>query len=342
MVPDAVVQAKLLMQVVVLGAGAWGTALALHMVRAGHAVRLWGHPVEQARALATTRENPLLAGFTLPAGISVVEQLDAALAGVELVILAVPSQVVRPMLQRAVGLWPSSAAVLSATKGIENDTLMLMDEVIEDVLGPSLRPRLGVISGPSFAREVAAAMPTNLVLAAREIALAEQLQQMVASDRLRVYASSDVKGVQVGGALKNVIAIAVGAADGLGFGHNARAGLITRGLSEIGRLAQAKGGQVKTVSGLAGLGDLVLTCTGDLSRNRTVGFELGRGGQLESVLQSLGHVAEGVATAKSAHELGRQLQVDLPICEQVYQVLFEGKSPGDAVRDLLHRPLRHE
>lgn len=330
------------MQVVVLGAGAWGTALALHMLRAGHAVRLWGHPVEQARALAATRQNPLLPGFALPEGIAVVEQLDAALRGAELVVLAVPSQVVRPMLQRAAGQWPSRAAVLSATKGIENDTLMLMDEVIEDVLGPSLRPRLGVISGPSFAREVAAAMPTNLVLAAHEIALAEQLQQMVASDRLRVYASSDVKGVQVGGALKNVIAIAVGAADGLGFGHNARAGLITRGLSEIGRLAQAKGGQVKTVSGLAGLGDLVLTCTGDLSRNRTVGFELGRGGELESVLQSLGHVAEGVATAKSAHELGRQLQVDLPICEQVYQVLFEGKSPGDAVRDLLHRPLRHE
>jgi glycerol-3-phosphate dehydrogenase (NAD(P)+) len=219
---------------------------------------------------------------------------------------------------------------------------MLMDEVIEDVLGTQCREQIAVLSGPSFAREVAGSLPTNLVLAAHQTALAERLQKVLATDRLRVYASADVKGVQVGGALKNVIAIAVGAADGLGLGHNARAGLITRGLSEIGRLAQAKGGDPHTVSGLAGLGDLVLTCTGDLSRNRTVGFELGQGARLQDVLAKLGHVAEGVVTAKSAHALAERLQVELPICEQVYQVLFAGKPPAQAVRDLLQRPLRRE
>jgi glycerol-3-phosphate dehydrogenase (NAD(P)+) len=330
------------MQVAILGAGAWGTALALHGQRAGLSVRLWGHPEEQARALQRDRENPLLPGFRLPAEISVYHDLAPALNGAELVLLVVPSHVLRELLQRAKPLWPASCAIVNATKGIEDDSLMLMDEVIEDVLGGSSKERILVLSGPSFAREVAANLPTNLVLAGHQLAQAESLQKVLATDRLRVYASTDIKGVQVAGALKNVIAIAVGAADGLGLGHNARAGLITRGLSEIGRLAEAKGGDAHTVSGLAGLGDLVLTCTGELSRNRTVGFELGRGARLSDVLARLGHVAEGVVTAKSAHALAARLAVELPICEQVYQVLFEDKPPAAAVRDLLQRPLRRE
>lgn len=330
------------MQVAILGAGAWGTALALHCQRAGLSVRLWGHPEAQVRVLEQQRENPLLPGFRLPTEIAVHSELAPALQGAELVLVVVPSHVLRELLQRAKSDWPEAAPIVSATKGIEDDSLMLMDEVVEDVLGAACRERVLVLSGPSFAREVAGNLPTNLVLAAHQLSLAERVQKLLATDRLRVYASADVKGVQVGGALKNVIAIAVGAGDGLGLGHNARAGLITRGLSEIGRLAQAKGGDPHTVSGLAGLGDLVLTCTGDLSRNRTVGFELGRGAQLRDVLAQLGHVAEGVVTAKSAHALAARLQVELPICEQVYQVLFESKPPAQAVRDLLQRPLRRE
>jgi glycerol-3-phosphate dehydrogenase (NAD(P)+) len=298
--------------------------------------------VDQALALQRDRQNALLPGFQLSAEIAVHSELEPALRGAELVLLVVPSHVLRELLLRAKPHWPGICPIVSATKGIEDDSLMLMDEVIEDVLGADCRERILVLSGPSFAREVAASLPTNLVLAAQQAALAERLQKQLATDRLRVYASTDVKGVQVGGALKNVIAIAVGAADGLGLGHNARAGLITRGLTEIGRLAQAKGGDPHTVSGLAGLGDLVLTCTGDLSRNRTVGFELGRGAHLQDVLAQLGHVAEGVLTAKSAHALAERLQVDLPICEQVYQVLFHAKPPAQAVRDLLQRPLRRE
>lgn len=329
-------------QVAILGAGAWGTALALHCQRAGLSVRLWGHPEAQVRALQADRENPLLRGFQLPVEIAVHSELAPTLQGAELVLVVVPSHVLRELLLRAKSIWPAGCPIVSATKGIEDDSLMLMDEVIEDVLGAQCRERIAVLSGPSFAREVAAGLPTNLVLAADQTALAERLQKVLATDRLRVYASADVKGVQVAGALKNVIAIAVGAADGLGLGHNARAGLITRGLSEIGRLAQAKGGDPHTVSGLAGLGDLVLTCTGDLSRNRTVGFELGQGARLQDVLEKLGHVAEGVVTAKSTHALAQRLQVDLPISEQVYQVLFENKPPATAVRDLLQRPLRRE
>jgi len=330
------------MKVTILGAGAWGSALALHWANAGHRISLWAFPPEQAAELQARGEAPMLQGFKLPQGVTVTAQLEVALAEPELIVLAVPSQAMRPMLKNAAVFWPKAVPIVSATKGIENDTLMLMDEVIEDVLGAAAHAQVCVFSGPSFAKEVAAGMPTNLVLASSDVALGERLQKALATDRLRVYSSTDVKGVQIGGALKNVIAIAVGAADGLGFGHNTRAGLITRGLSEIGRLAQAKGGDAQTVAGLAGLGDLVLTCTGDLSRNRTVGFELGRGGQLNQVLAELRHVAEGVTTAKSAHELANTLKVDLPICEQVYQVLYEGKAPAHAVTDLLHRPLRRE
>jgi glycerol-3-phosphate dehydrogenase (NAD(P)+) len=211
-----------------------------------------------------------------------------------------------------------------------------------DVLGASVEDRLTVLSGPSFAKEVALGFPTNIVVASKNEALSLDVQRAFATERLRVYSSDDPAGVEVGGALKNVIAIAAGACDGLGFGHNTRAALITRGLAEIVRIAIAKGGNALSLAGLAGMGDLVLTCTGDLSRNRTVGFEMGRGRRLDDVLATLGHVAEGVRTAKSAHDLALRLDVELPICNEVYKVLYEGKSPQKAVEDVLTRPLKKE
>jgi glycerol-3-phosphate dehydrogenase (NAD(P)+) len=258
------------------------------------------------------------------------------------VLLAAPSHTVRELLSHAAPHWPPAAILVSAAKGIENDTLLTTAEVAGEVLGERLGRRIVVLSGPSFAAEVAARQPTSLVAAADDIQLAERVQRELSLGRLRVYTSSDPMGVQVAGALKNVIAIAVGASDGLGFGQNARAALITRGLSEIARLGVAKGGRAGTAAGLAGLGDLVLTCTGEMSRNRTVGFELGRGRPLVEVLAALGHVAEGVTTARSAHDLAFELGVELAICAQVYQVLYAGKLPQDAVEDLIRRPLVRE
>jgi glycerol-3-phosphate dehydrogenase (NAD(P)+) len=330
-------------EVAVIGAGAWGTALANILADKGHGVRLWTWEEDHAEELARERENRrFLPGVKLSASITPTSSLKAALTGTELIVCVVPSHVVRETLERARPHLPPGAVFVSASKGIENDTLMLMAEVFEDVLGASVKERLTVLSGPSFAKEVAMGIPTNIVVASSNVALSEIVQRDFATDRLRVYSSDDPAGVEVGGALKNVIAIAAGACDGLGFGHNTRAALITRGLAEIARIAIAKGGNVLSLAGLAGMGDLVLTCTGDLSRNRTVGFELGRGKKLDDVLASLGHVAEGVRTAKSAHDLARKLDVELPICNEVYAVLYEGKTAQRAVEELLARPLKRE
>jgi glycerol-3-phosphate dehydrogenase (NAD(P)+) len=308
----------------------------------GRAVSLWARRPELAEALGKTRDNPLLPGVKLAQGVRVSAGLVDVLAQARTIVLALPCHTVRELLGRAASDWPPGATLVTAAKGIENDTLLTTTEVAQQVLGARLQRPMVVFSGPSFAREVALGQPTNVVAASHDDAQAEEVQKLFSAGRLRVYASSDPVGVQIAGALKNVIAIAVGASDGLGLGHNARAALITRGISEIARLAVAKGGQAATVAGLAGLGDLVLTCTGDLSRNRTVGFELGRGKPLAQVLSSLGHVAEGVTTARSADDLARSLGVDLPICYQVCQVLYEGKLPGDAVDDLLRRSLKRE
>jgi glycerol-3-phosphate dehydrogenase (NAD(P)+) len=234
------------------------------------------------------------------------------------------------------------AILVSATKGIENGSLRLMTEVIEEALVEVPKSQITALSGPSFAKEVALGMPTNIVLASTDRGIGEIVQQRIATERFRVYTSDDLVGVQLGGALKNVIAIAAGACDGLGFGHNSRAALITRGIAEITRLAVRAGANPLTVSGLAGVGDLILTCTGDLSRNRTVGFELGRGAELEQVLSGLGHVAEGVTTAKSAYDYAQKLSVEMPITTEVYRVLFEKKPTLVAVKDLVGRPLRRE
>jgi glycerol-3-phosphate dehydrogenase (NAD(P)+) len=327
--------------VAVLGAGAWGTALSLTLAERER-VALYTWEPAHAEAVESARENrAFLPGFTLPEAVSVSADLERTLDGAGLVVLALPSLALRGVLERTRAVLPPVPLVI-ASKGIESPTWMLLTEVIADVLGAEAAERALVLSGPSFALEVAKRLPTNLVVAAKSHALSVEVQGRLATERLRVYSSDDPVGVQVGGALKNVIAIAAGACDGLGFGHNTRAALITRGLAEMARLAMAKGGNVLTLAGLAGLGDLVLTCTGELSRNRTVGFELGRGARLEDVLRGLGHVAEGVPTAEAAHRLAERLGVELPISSEVYRVLFEGKPVSAAVHDVLHRPLRSE
>ena len=327
----------------VLGAGAWGTALAKVLAEKGDHVALWTRKPEHAAAMAAARENQrYLPGFALPATLAPTSELAAALDGADLIVVVVPSHALRATIRDARGFIAPGAPIVNATKGIENDSLMLMGEVMVDELGIEVAPRLAFLSGPSFAKEVALGLPTNVVIAGIDPDVTRAVQRRFASDRLRTYTSDDPVGVEVGGALKNVIAIAAGACDGLGFGHNSRAGLISRGLAEIGRVALAKGGQVQTLAGLAGLGDLVLTCTGDLSRNRTVGFELGKGRKLDDVLRGLGHVAEGVKTTRSAHDLARRLGVEMPITHEVYRVLYEDKPPRQAVQDLMTRELRSE
>ncbi len=293
--------------------------------------------------MQSERENrAFLPGFALPESIQPSADLEYTLSAANAVLLVVPTAAFRTTLENARPFLAPDATLLIATKGIEPGSLMLLSEVVEAVLGAPARDRTVVLSGPSFAKEVALGLPTSLVAAAHSAELATSVQQRLSSDHFRVYVGDDPIGVQVGGALKNVIAIAAGACDGLGFGYNTRAALITRGLAEVARLALAKGGHALTLAGLAGLGDLVLTCTGELSRNRTLGYELGRGTGLDGALAGLGHVAEGVVTADSAYHLAERLAVELPICGEVYRVLFEQKPVSDAVRAVLSRPLKRE
>jgi len=329
-------------KVAVLGAGAWGTALA-RVLAERSPVSLWTWQSEHAAALLRERENrDFLPGYALGEQIAPTSDIGLAVDGAASVVIAVPSEAVRGTLAAAASRLPAQATLVVVAKGIEPKSLMLLSEVTRDVLGAEAEARTVFLSGPSFALEVAKGLPTNLVAAGRDAERSLLVQKRFASDRLRVYSSDDPAGVQVGGAVKNVIAIAAGASDGLGFGHNTRAALITRGLAEMARLAVAKGGSVLTLSGLAGLGDLVLTCSAELSRNRTVGFELGRGRKLSEVLSGLGHVAEGVTTAHSAYHLAERLGVDLPITSEVYAVLYGDKPVAQAVRDLLSRPLKKE
>jgi glycerol-3-phosphate dehydrogenase (NAD(P)+) len=330
-------------KVAVLGAGAWGTALAKVLADKQNPTLMWSHRPDLAVAINETHVNErYLPTARLPPNLRATGDLEEALHGAELVVVVGPSHALREVVRQAKPYIPESALICSATKGIENDSLMLMSDVLMDVLGHSAQPRLTYLSGPSFAKEVAAGQPTAVVMAGTSESETHAVQRAFATDRLRVYSSDDVVGVETGGALKNVVAIAAGAADGLGFGHNARAGVITRGLAEIARLAMTRGANPLTVAGLSGMGDLVLTCTGELSRNRTVGYEMGRGRTLEDVLAHLGHVAEGVKTAKSAYDLGKKLGVELPITTEVYKVLYEKKSPLAAVEDLMNRELRRE
>lgn len=329
--------------VAVLGAGAFGTALGKVLADQDNPTRLWSHDEDVASAIGETRRNErYLPGVELPPSLLATTSLDEALGGAELVLFVVPSHATREVAEKARPHLPSDALLCTATKGIENGSLMLMSEVMVDVLGEDALPRLTYFSGPSFAKEIAAGVPTAVTVAGETPEAAERVQREFATANLRMYYTHDVVGVEMGGALKNVIAIAAGAIDGLGGGLNTRAALMTRGLAEINRLAMAKGADPLTLAGLAGMGDLVLTCTGSLSRNRTVGVELGKGRKLEEILGALGHVAEGVKTTRSAYDLGQKLGIEMPITEEVYRVLYEDKPAAAAVRDLMTRPLKHE
>jgi glycerol-3-phosphate dehydrogenase (NAD(P)+) len=324
----------------VLGAGSWGTALAMHLARAGHPVRLWARDEQVARAINEQRLNPTyLPGLTLPAGVSATAELAEALAGADTVFVVIPSAYCRAVYRRAAGLLAPGAALVSATKGLEMDSLCRMTEV---AASEAPGHPLAVLSGPSFAREVAQGQPTTVVVASAEPHVAEVVQRAVSGRTFRAYTSDDLAGVELAGALKNVIAIAAGILDGLGYGHNTAAALITRGLAEITRLAVALGGRADTLAGLAGLGDLVLTCTGALSRNRELGRALGTGRSLEEATRSTHMVAEGVRTTLAACALAGRAGVEMPIATQMKAVLYEGKPPRVALEDLMLRSLKRE
>ncbi|RMG17110.1 MAG: NAD(P)H-dependent glycerol-3-phosphate dehydrogenase [Deltaproteobacteria bacterium] len=331
------------MRVTVLGGGSWGTALADLLARKGHATRLWMRSEEVAAAINERHENVrYLKGHALPEALEATTDLPGALSGAEAVVVVVPTPAIREVMGRCREAIPTGVPIVAASKGIEQGSLMTVAEILADVLPESLQPYLAFLSGPSFAKEVCAQHPTAVTIAAWWPKIAAEVQALFSAPYFRTYTSHDVVGVEIAGALKNVIAIGAGIADGLGFGHNARAALITRGLAEIQRLGVGMGANPLTFMGLAGMGDLLLTCTGSLSRNRTVGFELGRGKKLATILDELGMVAEGVKTAKSARELAQREGVEMPITEEVYRVLYEDKDPKQAVVDLMTRDLKRE
>ena len=327
----------------VIGAGSWGTTLADLLAKKGHSVTLWAFELELVLEMASSRVNSLfLPGITLFSGLRYTNSLEEAVTGKKLLLFVAPSQVVRGIIKATLPFIRDDAVIVSASKGIEQGTLMTVSQIFDELLPGSLYRNFSVLSGPSFAREVAQEMPTAVVAASQGENAARSVQQAFTTSFFRVYTNADIIGVELGGAIKNVIALAAGISDGLGFGNNTRAALITRGLAEISRLGQAMGANRETFSGLAGMGDLVLTCTGDLSRNRTVGLKLGQGIGLEEILADMRMVAEGVKTTESARNLSRRLGVDMPITEKVYSVLYEKKPAREAVSELMMRDLKAE
>jgi glycerol-3-phosphate dehydrogenase (NAD(P)+) len=332
-------------QIAVIGAGAWGTGLAIVLGRKGtHKVRLWAHEAEVCASIAQKRVNELfLPGRTIPESVIATNDLNAALAHADIVVSVMPSQHCRRLFERIQPLIPPQALVVSATKGLEEESLQRMTEVVAQVLGRKDNRGIGALSGPSFAQEVARGDPTAITIASPDATLLQTVQQEFSDPTFRVYTNNDVIGVELGGALKNIIAIAAGISDGLGFGHNSAAALMTRGLAEMTRLVVACGGRAETMAGLAGLGDLVLTCTGGLSRNRSIGVELGRGKKLPEILASMhGMVAEGVFTTTAAVGLARSRGVEMPITEQMHAILHEGRSPREAIHELMTRSGKSE
>lgn len=331
------------MKIGVIGAGSWGTTLANVLAKKGYQVCLWAYEADLVETMTKTRVNDLyLDGFPLSENLTFTNELVEAATGKELVLLVPPSQIMRKVLEQLKPVLCKDCLLVSASKGIENDSLLTMSEVLEEVLGADVKERFAFLSGPSFAKEVASEQPTAVAVAAADLDVAHKVQDIFSTEYFRVYTNADVMGVEIGGAMKNVIALAAGVGDGLGFNHNARAALITRGLVEIARLGEAKGAVDATFYGLAGMGDLVLTCTGDLSRNRSVGIELGKGRKLEEILNQMRMVAEGVKTTLSAYQLAQKLGVTMPITEQMYLVLYEDKDPQQAVVDLMTRALTSE
>jgi glycerol-3-phosphate dehydrogenase (NAD(P)+) len=332
-------------RIFILGSGAWGTAIALALHRrGGHEITLWAHSPEFAQEMISAGENTqFLPGFPIPQEIAITGDC-AAVSNAEIVVSVIPSEFLRATLLRLRKHMHNSQLVVSATKGLEDRTYLRMTQVISSLLEPAgLLVSIGAFSGPSFALEVAQSQPTAITVAFSDADMGGFIQQEFSSESLRLYTSTDVVGVELGGALKNVIAIAAGIAAGVGLGHNSTAALITRGIAEITRLAVACGGRRETLAGLSGTGDLVLTCTGSLSRNRTVGQGLGEGRKLQEILESLGgKVAEGVLTTRAALGLARKQGIEMPITEQMELILDEGKDPREAIRDLMLRPGKEE
>ena len=331
------------MRTTVLGAGSWGTALASLLASKGYPVTAWDKDGAVLEDIARHHRNErYLPGIALSANLHAAAEITKALEGAELVVLAVPSHAVRPVVIEMKRHVHAGTPIVCVAKGIEQETLMTMSEVLEDVLPVPLHPYVAVLSGPSFAKEVAKGLPTAVTVAARWERVARQVQDAFHCKTFRPYTSGDVVGCEIGGCVKNVVAIAAGISDGCGFGANAMAALITRGLAEIGRLAVKKGANPLTLSGLAGLGDLVLTCNSDLSRNRTVGRGLAAGKKLEEIQRELGQVAEGVRNARSTRDLAARLGVEMPITETVYGIIYEGVDPREAVTRLMMRETKAE
>ena len=328
-------------RIAILGAGAWGTAITLALARrGGHELTLWAHSAPLAEQLLETGENlPYLPGFTLPADVQVTSDLLSAIFEADTIVSVTPSAHLRSTMERIAPALTRNQIVICASKGLEQDSYLRVTQVIASVTDNPC----GVLSGPSFAQEVAAGQPTACVIASQSSGTALSVQKDFSSPSLRLYTNDDVAGVELGGSLKNVIALASGVIHGLGMGHNTSAALITRGIAEITRLAVACGGRRQTLAGLAGVGDLVLTCTGSLSRNRSVGIELGKGRKLPEILASMnGKVAEGVHSTKAALGLAARYGVEMPIAEQMDAVLHRGKSPREAIKDLMSRPGKDE
>jgi glycerol-3-phosphate dehydrogenase (NAD(P)+) len=330
-------------QLAILGAGSWGTALAIVLAPRFDEVRVWAHEADLAERMNQTRENGVfLPGFRLPPNVSVGNSLEAALRAAGTVIGVMPSRFARQVYSDALPYFEPAMQFVSATKGLESGTLLRMSAVARAVIAETFEPRIAVLSGPTFAREVARGEPTAVVISSDDLDLATSIQHRLSGPTLRLYVNDDPTGVEIGAALKNVIAIAAGVCQGLGLGNNSLAALITRGLAEITRLAVAMGGRPRTLSGLAGLGDLVLTCTGELSRNRTVGIELAKGRPLAEIVRSMTMIAEGVETTSAAVSLARELDLELPITQQMHLILQGARSPADAIRELMERSLKSE
>lgn len=322
----------------VIGAGSWGTTLANLLAKKGHEVVLWVFEPDLAREMPTTRINSLyLPKVVLDERLTYTNDLADAVAGKDLLLFVTPSQVARKVLATVATLIPAGVPVVCASKGIEVESLKTMAEVFQEMLPPAVFASFAALSGPSFAAEVSSEMPTAVAVAATSAEVGQKVQQAFVTSYFRVYTNEDIVGVELGGAIKNVIALAAGISDGLGFGCNTRAALITRGLAEMARLGRAMGADPATFAGLAGMGDLVLTCTGDLSRNRSVGIKLGQGMKLDDILADMRMVAEGVKTAESTYLLAKKLGVEMPITESVYRILYDGKSAREAVLELMTR-----
>jgi len=332
-------------KIAVIGGGSWGTALAIALTRSRqpHHVALWVYETDICESLRTRRVNDVfLPGFEMPREVEVTNDLGEAVAEAAIVLGVMPSAHAAGLYRKILTHVTPQMAFVSATKGLEPGTLERVTQVIEKTLGGKRPVRVAALSGPSFAREVARGDPTAVVIASQDSALAQTVQEEFSGPTFRLYTNDDVVGVELGGAVKNVIAIAAGVCEGLGFGHNTIAALITRGLAEMTRLACAMGARRETLAGLAGMGDLVLTCTGGLSRNRTVGVELGKGRKLDHIVGSMRMVAEGVGTTAATMQLARRKNVEMPITEQMHAVLYEGRSPRDAIRELMERRLKNE